>query len=415
MQGGPAAQPHMRRGTPEFHRTNLAFFLAGFITFAVLYCTQPLLPVFSAEFHQSPAESSLALSVTTFTIGFAMLVAGTLSGVLGRKPVMCVSMVCSTVLVMLTALSPNFTVLLFFRAAQGIALAGIPAVAMGYLTEEVHRDSLGIAMGLYISGNAIGGMSGRLLTGAVTDLLSWRVALALIGALGLLAAGAFWRILPPSRHFVARPMLPRYLALQLLENLRDPGLRHLFLLGAILMGSFVTLYNYLGYRLVAAPYHLSQFTASLVFLVYLVGTFSSAWMGSLSGRYGRRPVLIAGVLAMVLGLSLTLLQPLPFLILGVMCFTFGFFGSHSIASSWVGLRAAGDSAQAAALYLLFYYLGSSICGFSGGLAWARFAWPGVAVFIALMLAVGVVLAVRLSHIPPRQSEAAAVRASTGAA
>ena len=293
--------------------------------------------------------------------------------------------------------------LLALRALQGVTLAGLPAVAMAYLTEEVRRDSLGMAMGLYISGNTIGGMSGRLLTGAVTGFASWRVALVLIGVLSLLASAAFWRTLPESRHFHARPAQPRYLAAQLVRNLQDPGLCHLFAMGAILMGSFVTLFNYLGYRLMAAPYDLGQFTASLVFLAYFAGTFSSAWMGMLSTRFGRRPILIAGVSIMACGLCLTLFEPLPILIAGVLLFTFGFFGSHSIASSWVGSRAPGDSAQAAALYLLFYYLGSSTCGFGGGIAWARYAWPGVASFIGAMLVVGVFVSVRLSHIPSKQA------------
>jgi YNFM family putative membrane transporter len=366
---------------------------------------QPLLPTFSAAFKQSPAQSSLVVSVATLTLGVAMLAAGSISGVLGRKRIMLISLICSSVLVVLTALSPDFTVLLVLRALEGIALAGLPAVAMGYLTEEVDRDSLGIAMGLYISGNSIGGLLGRVLTGFLTGLVSWRGALLCIGVLGFLASAAFWRMLPEARHFQARPADPRRLVLALASNLTDRGLRYLFAMGALLLGSFVILYNYLGYRLESAPYNLSQSAASLIFVAYLFGTFSSAWMGALSTRYGRRPILVAGVLIMLCGLGLTLFAPLPLIIAGVILFTFGFFGSHSIASSWVGARSMGDSAQAASLYLLFYYLGSSVCGYGGGFVWARFAWPGVATLICLILVCALTGAVRLSRLPSRQGVA----------
>jgi YNFM family putative membrane transporter len=55
------------------------------------------------------------------------------------------------------------------RALAGLTLGGVPAGAMAYLSEEMHAKAIGLAMGLYISGNALGGMSGRLVTGAVTD------------------------------------------------------------------------------------------------------------------------------------------------------------------------------------------------------------------------------------------------------
>ncbi|MDB5078055.1 MAG: transporter, partial [Chloroflexi bacterium] len=308
-------------------------------------------------------------------------------------------------LLILTALSPNFTVLLVLRALLGVALAGLPAVAMAYLGEEVQRDSLGVAMGLYISGNSVGGLLGRLLTGMISDVVSWRAALIAIGVIGLFATGVFWRLLPPSRNFRARPFVPRQLAASLGRHLTDPGLLCLYAIAALVMGSFVTLYNYLGYRLTGAPYGLSQSAVGWIFLVYLVGTFSSSWMGGLSGRLGRRPVLVAGVLLMLAGLCLTMSPDLAVIIAGVMVFTFGFFGSHSIASSWVGIRARVDRAQAASLYLLFYYLGSSVCGYGGGLLWSRSAWPGVAALIALLLVCALGVAVRLSRVPPRAAPA----------
>ena len=111
------------------------------------------------------------------------------------------------------------------------------------------------------------------------------------------------------------------------------------------MGSFVTVYNYVGFRLLAPPFGLSQTVVASIFLVYLVGTVSSAAVGSLAGRIGRRRVLWAMILLMLAGLALTLADTLPLLVAGMAVFTFGFFGAHSVVSSWVGIRAmAGQGA-----------------------------------------------------------------------
>lgn len=400
----PETPSRLVSGTPAFRRLNLALFAAGFSTFAILYCVQPLLPEFSQEFHVSAAVSSLSLSLSTGLLAVAMLVAGSLSEVLGRKPVMVASLFASAFLTLLSAAAPNWTGLLLTRMAIGITLSGLPAVAMAYVSEEVDPKSIGLAMGLFIGGNAVGGMAGRIISGVLTDLGSWRLAIGLIGVVGLASAIAAWRSLPASAHFHPRPARPGQLLRSFGEHLRDPGLRALFAEAFLLMGGFVTIYNYLGYRLTEAPYSLSQSAIGAIFSAYLIGTLSSAWIGELAGRLGRRRVLWAMIAIMLAGLALTLFHHLALILAGIVAVTFGFFGAHSIASSWVGNRALGAKAQASALYLFCYYLGSSAIGTLGGVFWAHGGWPGVSALVALLLIAALILAFRLMVLPPREAK-----------
>lgn len=68
--------------------------------------------------------------------------------------------------------------ILIMRALIGLSLSGVAAVGMTYLSEEIHPSFVAFSMGLYISGNSIGGMSGRLISGVFTDFstgeLLWR-------------------------------------------------------------------------------------------------------------------------------------------------------------------------------------------------------------------------------------------------
>ena len=364
------------------------------MTFAILYSTQPLLPVFSKEFRVSPTIASFSLSFTTGALAVFMLVAGTLSEALGRKRVMGVTLFAASVLAVLTSFSQNFTTLLGFRIGQGVFLAGLPAIAMAYLSEEVDPKSVGLAMGLYISGNSVGGMSGRILTGFLTDWFSWRVAMGTIGVLSIFSSVLFVWLLPPSAQFRPSPLKFRQLSHSFVQHLQNPSLLRLYGVGFVLMGSFVTLYNYISYPLLAAPYHLSQSVVGLLFVVYLAGTFSSAWMGRLADERGRRLVLEYAIAIMLAGAVLTLVSPLWLKLLGIAVFTFGFFGGHSIASGWVGREAKSERAQASSLYLFFYYVGSSVGGSRGGLLYSHFEWPGVIGMIVVLLGIGVWLAAR---------------------
>ena len=392
------------RGTPAFRRTNLAMFAAGFATFALMYCVQPLLPSFSREFQVSPVQASLALSLTTFTLALSLLVISAISETIGRKPVMVASLLATAVLTIASAFAPGWSVLLILRALIGVVLSGLPAVAMAYVAEEMHPKSIGLAMGLYVGGSGFGGMSGRLLTGILAGHFGWRAAIAIIGAIGLAAGLLFLASLPASRHFERRPFSLRALFGGYAAHLRDGTLRLLFADAFLIMGGFVTVYNYITFRLLAPPFSLSQVEVGLIFTVYLVGVASSAWIGALAGRLGRQVVLPVSIGIELAGALVTLSGILWLVILGIALVTFGFFASHSVASSWVGARARAAKAQAAALYLFLYYLGSSVAGSAGGWFWDADGWHGVVAMIAVLLAIAVFLTLILRHASLRMAE-----------
>ncbi|KAB8310082.1 MFS transporter [Erwinia endophytica] len=390
---------YITRGTRQFTHATLALFCAGLSTFAVLYCVQPILPVFSENFHLTPAQSSLSLSVTTVMMALGMLVTGPVSDAVGRKSVMSVSLLLAAIFTLACSAMSSWEGVLAMRALTGLALSGVAAVAMTWLSEELHPVFLSFSMGLYISGNSIGGLTGRLSTGILADHFSWHVSLCLVGLFALIAAGLFFRLLPPSQHFRPSSLHPHKLLVNFMFQWRDTGLPMLFLVGFILMGSFVTLFNYVSYRFLSAPFSLSQTVVGLLSVVYLTGTYSSPRAGIMTPRYGRGVVLMASLGLMLAGLLATQFTSLFLVLPGLMLFAAGFFAAHSVASSWVGHRARRARGQASSLYLFFYYFGSSVAGTLGGVFWNSYGWLGVSGFIAVMLTGGLLLANKLRKIP----------------
>jgi len=391
----------IEKGTPAFMKTVLALFSGGFATFALLYCVQPMMPLLSREFAINAAQSSLVLSVSTAMLAIGLLVTGPISDRIGRKPVMVCALLCAALATLASAVMPSWELVLASRALVGLALSGLAAVAMTYLSEEIHPQHIGLAMGLYIGGNAIGGMSGRLITGVLIDFVSWHTAMLVIGGLALVAALVFWKVLPESRNFQAQSLKPRSLLDGFLMHFKDAGLPWLFLEAFLLMGAFVTLFNYIGYRLLASPYHMNQALVGLLSVVYLSGIYSSAQVGALADKLGRRKVFWASIVVMAGGLLMTLANPLAMIILGMLVFTFGFFGAHSVASSWIGRRALKAKGQASSLYLFSYYAGSSVAGTAGGVFWHQWGWNGIGLFIGSLLTVALLVAAHLSRLAPK--------------
>jgi YNFM family putative membrane transporter len=183
----------------------------------------------------------------------------------------------------------------------------------------------------------------------------------------------------------------------LAAHIGNRDLRLLFLMGFVLMGSFVTLYNYVGYRLIGAPFKLNQTQIGAIFTVYLTGVVASPWSGKMADAFGRGRVLIASLVLMIVGVLLTMSISLPVIVGGIACLTFGFFAGHAVASGWVGRLALHAKGQAAALYLLAYYIGSSVIGSYGGHFWTAFGWGGVVGLIAALLLVGLAGAMYLNR------------------
>ncbi|MGY4102846.1 MFS transporter [Nocardia sp. R16R-3T] len=393
--------------TSHARRITAALFAAGLTTFASMYSTQALLPSLSAAFGVAPARAALAVSSTTGFLALAIVPVSALSSRLGRTRVMTWSAVMSAVIGLLLPLSPSLEVLLAGRALQGVALAGVPAVAMAYLAEEIGGNGLGAAMGIYVAGTSIGGLSGRLIPAFALDLASWRWAEA---AIAVAAAGCtvwFVRALPPSRGFVARPAGMRTALRDLGAPLRHGGLRALFGLAFVLFGGFVSIYNYLGYRLTRAPFELPAAVAGSVFLLYLAGTLASAAAGRWADRIGKHRVLAAAVLLMGIGVLVTIPDQLIAVILGISLCTAGFFGAHAVASTWVGAMAPGYRGAASSLYLFTYYFGGAVIGSATGIAYATAGWVGLTACVGSLLAVAAVLVWYLTIHARREFEAVA--------
>ncbi len=398
---------YIEAGTGEFWRANVALFAAAFSTFALLYCVQPLLPELARVFRLSPTASSLALSIPTAGLGIGLMIGGSLSEISGRKSIMCASMIASAGLTIAAAVAPEWPLFLVARALAGFALSGLPAVAMAYVSEEFHPNASGLAMGLYIGGTGIGGMTGRLIAGFLTDAFSWRWALGGIGALSVVLTVLFVMLLPASRHFTAHEPSVTELLATAKRHLRDSGLIRLFVMGFVLMGSNVSLFNYIAFRLVDPPYRLSQSEVGMIYLVYVFGVASSPWAGHLAAKRGSRAVLWIMVAIMLAGVIITLAQPLWLILLGFSVISFGFFGAHTVASAWIGRRAATGKALATSLYLFFYYAGASILGTATGKAWSEQGWMGVGAAIIFVLAIGTTVSVRMRHISEVRKSVAA--------
>lgn len=391
------------RKDPEYKRIQIALFVAGFVTFAQLYETQVLLPDISSFFGIAPVTASLTVSLATLALAVAMFFIGPSSERLGRRPIILISLLVTSLIGVVLGFTPNWHFLMVGRFAQGLALAGLPAVATAYLAEEINPKDLPRAAGSYVAGTAIGGMLGRIISGGLSHFLAWNETVATIGAFGLVLTVVVWRLLPTQEGFVrAEPGLRKLLA-NTKAVLTEPGMALLFLIAGTAMGAYQSIFNMVPYRLTGEPYLLATWLVSLVYLVNLFGSWSASVAGLLAGRFGRRVVEPLAGLVFLAGILLTLGRPLWMVLAGLVVFTMGFFAVHSVATGWVTARAVsgvGATGQASSAYSIMYYAGGSFFGTIAGFGWSALGWAGVILVAGILAAFVIGFALVLRKIPP---------------
>ncbi|WP_199320402.1 MFS transporter [Leptolyngbya sp. FACHB-261] len=236
----------------KIDRRTFAVALAGFCTFLDLYAPQSLLPLFTQVFQASEGEVSLMISATTIAVAIAAPLVGLFADTLGRKRVITAAILVLAVPTLLAATASGLPELIGWRFAQGLAMPGIFAVTIAYITEEWAGLGVGSVMATYVTGNVIGGFSGRFLAGVVAAHWGWRWVFVMLGCLNFLGGLAVWAWLPASRRFVRQKNVLASLR-AMSAHLRNPRLIAAYTAGFNVLFAIVAVFTYVNFYLAAPP------------------------------------------------------------------------------------------------------------------------------------------------------------------
>lgn len=374
-----------REVTIRFRMIRNCMFLSGLSVFAQLYLFQPMLSDLCRSFSITAAESSLAVSASTVGMAVGLLYFAFRADGISRERLMGISLILSSVLTIASAFIDNYFFLLLFNLVKGMVLAGVSAVALAYLSEEVDSSKIGLAISLYLSGNTMGGMSGRVAATLVSGYGGWQLATLVIGLVSLVLGIIFcWKI-PAGRHFSASVIPFKEKVGQMRSLLTHTTFISMYVIAALSMGIFVSVYNYLSFLLESPTFGLPHHLVAMIFMMYVAGIIGSIVAGVLSDRFGPEILLQGALLLMGVGMSLLLVMKLWAIVLGLGLLTFAFFSTHTLASRIVSMHARNLKSSATSIYWLFYYAGSSLVGSSTGIVLVNSGWiPLMEVLLALL-------------------------------
>jgi predicted MFS family arabinose efflux permease len=389
------SQPHLQHPSPGPWAA-AAIFLCGVSAFLELYCTQPLLPLLTHLFHAPKTGAGLTVSAATLGVAVSAPLFGALTERLARKRVIVASLIGVSVPTLLAATSTSLAQLIFWRFLEGILLPGIFAVVVTYIGEEWPPNRVALIMSVYVSGTALGGFTGRLLSGILAEAFNWRISFVALGAVALAGAGAVAMWLPHGRrraHTQARQGAQLPFLRQVQGLLRNRRFVATFAVGFNVLFSMVGVFTWITFHLSAAPFFLSPAALSSLFFVYLIGLVVTPGAGLIITRVGLRAGVGGAICCSMAGVLLTLSPSLTVIIAGLTLLSTGVFIAQTASQSHLRVAAPpGTRVTAAGIYLTFYYLGGTAAGVVPGAFWALGKWPACVGFIVAMQAVALAIA-----------------------
>ncbi|EIU6778212.1 MFS transporter [Vibrio parahaemolyticus] len=388
----------VRFGTPEYKRITLSLALGSFLVFSNLYLLQPMLPTFATLFSISETQVNWLFAASTLALSFSLVPMAVLSESIGRKPVMMVGLFSIPAISALMLLGDSFIFLVACRALIGIALAAFAAVAVAYMAEELDKHAFSMAIGTYIAANSLGGIAGRISGGLLADNFSVDVAIEVMMVVTLIGVICVHYLLPKQRNFTPSSSSLRHQNRAIIGHFRNQRVWFAMLIGGLNFALFVNLYSVMGFRLVSAPHNVPVGLASLIFICYLGGTFSSRCAGHWSKRYSSILGMFLGAVVSMAGMWIAAFESLAAMLIGLLLISFGAFFTHTLAYGWVGQNATQAKATATALYLVHYYVGGSLGGFLLLYCWQHGGWSTVLLGGSVLYAVMFAAIAYLKHI-----------------
>ncbi|MCG3737648.1 MFS transporter [Vibrio cincinnatiensis] len=390
--------------SPQYRQVTFALAFGSFLVFCNLYLFQPMLPYLAQHFVVSETHINWLFAASTLALSVSLVPWAISSESIGRRQVMLLGLFAMPLIGLLMLISAHLWVLVLTRALMGIALAAFASVAVAYMVEELSPQAFNKAIGGYIAANSLGGISGRIAGGLLTDALGWQSAVIAMALFTLCGAVLVFILLPKQQHFT--PQRGRFFHHNkaMIRHLTNRTLWLAMLIGATNFALFVNLYSVMGFRLVAKPYSLPIGLASFIFLCYLAGTLSSKLTSHWTQRFD--PVLgmaVGGIFSM-LGMWVANVESILFMLLGLSLISFGAFFTHTLAYAWVSQKATQAKATATALYLVHYYVGGSLGGFYLLYCWQHGGWKMVTLGGSIIYGILFSLCWTLSHRHTRSQE-----------
>src|SRR5919201_6699247 len=276
----------------------LDFFLVTFV----------LVPI-GHDFSESIPKVAFAITLTLMMRPVGALIFGWLGDKFGRRVPLMADIIFYSVMELLTAFAPNFTVFLILRALFGIGMGGEWGLGASLAMESLPTQARGLFSGILQQGYAVGYLLAALVFGIVFPRFGWR-ALFVVGALPALLVIYIRTKVPESPVWLRQRSTINFWA-----SLGDIVKQHWLLLIYVIL--LMTAFNAMSHgtqdmyqTFLSEQRGLDVKAKSIIGVIYAVGAICGGILvGHLSQKFGRRRLIILSAICGIILIPAWVLSP----------------------------------------------------------------------------------------------------------
>ncbi len=369
----------------------LLFAIAGGVTVANLYYSQPLLEELSRFFVVSPTMIGITAMLIQIGYAFGLFFIVPLGDIKERRALIITVLVCSVISLFGISYASNIGWLLLGSLLIGLTSI-VPMLIIALAAHLAKPAARGRVIGFVMSGLLIGIILSRAFSGIIGSIWGWQTVYRIAAGLIVLLIPCFYHWLPkvhPESNIGYRDSI-RSLGKILREQ---PILQEASMVGAMMFATFSAFWTTLSFFLKSPAYNLGAKTAGLFGLIGIAGAVAASIVGAITDKKGPQ-------LTLPIAIGLSFISFIWFWIFGY--WMAGLIGGVILLE--IGIQGAQVSNQARimsldatarnrinAVYMVFYFSGGALGSLMGSLCWGRFGWAGVCAVGILFQSIGAII------------------------
>jgi predicted MFS family arabinose efflux permease len=381
----PAAAQPLGTGLPLTKGLISLLALAGGVSVANLYYSQPLLVDIANTFHIQSSKAGIISTLTQLGYAAGVFLFVPLGDIMDKRKIILALVCLVAISLMGVALAPGVEQLYVFSFCVGLT-TGIPQIIVPLAAQLASPEQRGKIIGTIVSANLIGILLARTVSGSLGFLLGWRpmfvIAAVVMGCLGVIL-------------YFKLPKVTSFEKLSYKELLRSlfalikkyPVLRRGAVTGAMMFGSFSVFWTSLTFLLKSPSFNMNSNQIGLFGLVGAVGALGARIIGGLNDKKDSRILILGCVIScvvayIVLGFASSSIFGI---ILGIIVLDFGIQGTMVSTQSLIYSLSDSERSRLNTVFIVSNFMGGALGSALGAMAWNLYHWTGVCIVGTIML------------------------------